>query len=100
MTGLTACTRYFSESFFNRIDGALDEIDRHLAKDDAGPVIDATASELTEVASASIRRIDPLATRFDPVEHLLQRCIREGLLAVTAGGVFFEHRADFCNRIG
>lgn len=36
----------FSESFFTRIDGALAEIDKHLAADDAGPVIYARMSDL------------------------------------------------------
>ncbi len=36
----------FSEAFFTRIDGALTEIDRHLAADDAGPVIYARMSDL------------------------------------------------------
>jgi hypothetical protein len=39
----------FSEAFFTRMDGALDEIDRHLASADAGPVVYATASELATV---------------------------------------------------
>jgi hypothetical protein len=41
----------FSESFLSRIDGALDEIDRHLASADEGPVVYATASELALVWS-------------------------------------------------
>jgi hypothetical protein len=36
----------FSESFFQRIDGALTEIDKHLAADDHGPVIYARMSDL------------------------------------------------------
>jgi hypothetical protein len=36
----------FSESFFVRIDGALTEIDKHLAADDKGPVIYARMSDL------------------------------------------------------
>ncbi|MDB4959585.1 MAG: hypothetical protein JWO36_7154 [Myxococcales bacterium] len=39
----------FSEEFFNRIDGALTEIDKHLAADDRGPVIYARVSDLTKV---------------------------------------------------
>jgi hypothetical protein len=36
----------FSEAFFTRIDGALAEIDKHLAADDNGPVIYARMSDL------------------------------------------------------
>jgi hypothetical protein len=36
----------FSEEFFSRIDGALTEIDKHLAVDDKGPVIYARMSDL------------------------------------------------------
>jgi len=39
----------FSEAFFSRMDGALDEIDRHLAEKDEGPVVYATATELAQV---------------------------------------------------
>ena len=39
----------FSEDFFNRIDPALTEIDKHLAGDDLGPVIYARVSDLTKV---------------------------------------------------
>ena len=39
----------FSEKFFARIDGALDEIDQHLASADQGPVVYATASGLAKV---------------------------------------------------
>jgi len=36
----------FSEAFFTRIDGAMTEIDKHLAADDKGPVIYARMSDL------------------------------------------------------
>ncbi|HEY5949609.1 MAG TPA: hypothetical protein VIV40_29140 [Kofleriaceae bacterium] len=36
----------FSESFLQRIDGALTETDKHLAADDKGPVIYARMSDL------------------------------------------------------
>jgi hypothetical protein len=39
----------FTEEFFTRIDGALTEIDKHLAADDAGPVIYARVSDLAKV---------------------------------------------------
>ncbi|CAN5296332.1 hypothetical protein BH11MYX1_BH11MYX1_48990 [soil metagenome] len=39
----------FSEEFFTRIDGALTEIDKHLAGSDLGPVIYARVSDLTKV---------------------------------------------------
>lgn len=39
----------FSEAFFSRMDGALDEIDRHLLENDEGPVVYATATELAKV---------------------------------------------------
>jgi hypothetical protein len=39
----------FSEKFFARIDGALDEMDQHLASADQGPVVYATASGLAKV---------------------------------------------------
>ena len=39
----------FSEEFFNRIDGALTELDKHLAGSDLGPVIYARVSDLTKV---------------------------------------------------
>jgi hypothetical protein len=39
----------FSEEFWARIDGALDEIDRHLASRGEGPVVYATATELAKV---------------------------------------------------
>lgn len=38
----------FSEAFFQRIDGALTEIDKHLAVTGAGPVVYARMSELTK----------------------------------------------------
>ena len=38
----------FSETFFQRIDGALTEIDRHLASAGTGPVVYARMSELTK----------------------------------------------------
>jgi hypothetical protein len=44
----------FSEEFFQRVDGALDEIDQHLADADAGPVVYATASELTKVWASPV----------------------------------------------
>jgi hypothetical protein len=39
----------FSEEFFNRIDGALTEIDKYLATNDRGPVIYARVSDLAKV---------------------------------------------------
>jgi len=39
----------FSEEFFTRLDTALTEIDKHLAKDGAGPVIYARTSDLARV---------------------------------------------------
>lgn len=39
----------FSEAFYQRIDGALDGMDAHLASNDAGPVVYATASGLSLV---------------------------------------------------
>jgi len=42
----------FSESFFQRIDGALTEIDKHLAVDDHGPVIYARMTDLVKAFPA------------------------------------------------
>ncbi|HUS32761.1 MAG TPA: hypothetical protein VMZ53_29875 [Kofleriaceae bacterium] len=42
----------FSESFFQRIDGALTEIDKHLAVDDRGPVIYARMTDLVKAFPA------------------------------------------------